>query len=173
MMIAVDIFNESEKICIRKEFTYEEEFQEGAPGSTLSPGNSFNFTDRNLNSTHHALLKNLSSRSIILAPFNTTKSKLSELAYTQTVQDMMIEKNLVLKFAMRVKEIDKNYEMNNNCDLDNGVFNKFAQAAEKQAHEQKLRHSRVHLTGKSSGSVTVDKLEAAIRRDEEQRLYFD
>ena len=44
---------------------------------------------------------------------------------------------------MRVREIDKNYELNNNCDLDNGVFNKFAQAAEKKAHENNvLRHSR-------------------------------
>ena len=34
---------------------------------------------------------------------------------------------------MRVREIDKNYELNNNFNLDNGVFNKFAQAAEKKA----------------------------------------
>lgn len=33
---------------------------------------------------------------------------------------------MVIKFAMRLREIDKNYELNNNCDLDNGVFNKFA-----------------------------------------------
>lgn len=50
---------------------------------------------------------------------------------------------MIIKFGMRVKEIDKNYEMNNNCDLDNGVFNKFAQAAEKKAHENNLlRQSR-------------------------------
>ncbi len=42
----------------------------------------------------------------------------------------------VMKFGMRVKEINKNYELNNNCNLDNGVFNKFAQAAEKKAHEK-------------------------------------
>ncbi len=47
----------------------------------------------------------------------------------------MIEKHLVIKFGIRVREIDKNYELNNNCDLDNGVFNKFAQAAEKKMHE--------------------------------------
>lgn len=71
------------------------------------------------------MLRNFSSRSIILAPFNTTKSKLSE-CMNDSVQELMIEKNMVIKFGMRVKEIDKNYEMNNNCDLDNGVFNKFA-----------------------------------------------
>lgn len=43
---------------------------------------------------------------------------------------------MVIKFGIRVKEIDKNYELNNNFNLDNGVFNKFAQAAEKKAHEK-------------------------------------
>jgi hypothetical protein len=38
----------------------------------------------------------------------------------------MIEKHNIIKFGIRVREIDKNYELNNNCDLDNGVFNKFA-----------------------------------------------
>ena len=38
----------------------------------------------------------------------------------------MIDKHMVIKFGMRVKEIKKKYEQNNNCTLDNGVFNKFA-----------------------------------------------
>jgi hypothetical protein len=52
------------------------------------------------------------------------------------VKDLMVERYEVIKFGMRVKEINKNYELNNNCNLDNGVFNKFAQAAEKKAHEK-------------------------------------
>lgn len=85
----------------------------------------------------------MSSKSIILAPFNTTKSKLSLASVDQTVKELMVEKGMIIKFGMRVKEIDKNYEMNNNCDLDNGVFNKFAQAAEKKALEGNLmRQSR-------------------------------
>jgi hypothetical protein len=51
------------------------------------------------------------------------------------VKELIVDKHMVVKFGVRVKEIDKNYELNNNCNLDNGVFNKFAQAAEKQAHE--------------------------------------
>ena len=65
---------------------------------------------------------------------------------------------------MRVREIDKNYELNNNCDLDNGVFNKFAQAAEKKALENNLlRQSRQLLGSKSSSMLTVDKLEKAMK----------
>ena len=67
---------------------------------------------------------------------------------------------------MRVKEIDKNYELNNNCNLDNGVFNKFAQAAEKQAHEgikngnQHLRQSRQIYSSMDSNMLnTIEKLE--------------
>jgi hypothetical protein len=70
-------------------------------------------------------MRNLSSKSVILAPFNTTKSNLHDLM-TQTIKDLMVEKHQVIKFGIRVREVDKNYELNNNCDLDNGVFNKFA-----------------------------------------------
>lgn len=55
---------------------------------------------------------------------------------TQSVQELIVEKHAIIKFGMRVREIDKNYELNNNFNLDNGVFNKFAQAAEKKALEQ-------------------------------------
>jgi hypothetical protein len=37
---------------------------------------------------------------------------------------MMLDKK-VIRFAARVKDIDRQYEMNNNCELDNGVYNKF------------------------------------------------
>ena len=31
----------------------------------------------------------------------------------------------MLKLGIRVRDIDRQYEQNNNCDLDNGVFNEF------------------------------------------------
>ena len=112
------------------------------------------------------MLKNFSSKSIILAPFNTTKSnfeKEKEQPLTQSVIDLIVEKQMVIKFGMRVKEIDKNYELNNNCNLDNGVFNKFAQAAEKQAHEGKnpLRQSRqlMYKSMEQEMLNTIEKLE--------------
>jgi hypothetical protein len=74
------------------------------------------------------MLKNLSSKSIILAPFNTTKSNFQTIQpiLSESVKELIVDKFMVIKFGMRVKEIDKNYELNNNCNLDNGVFNKFA-----------------------------------------------
>ena len=70
----MNIFNDGEKVSIQREFIYCDDDLENLKTVNY---NSFGFTDRNLNSTQHALLKNLSSRSIILAPFNTTRSKLS------------------------------------------------------------------------------------------------
>jgi hypothetical protein len=37
---------------------------------------------------------------------------------------MLIDRK-VIKFAARVKDLDRQYEMNNNGELDNGVYNKF------------------------------------------------
>ena len=31
----------------------------------------------------------------------------------------------MIKYANKVKDLNRQYEMNNNCDLDNGVYNKF------------------------------------------------
>ena len=68
----MSIFNDGEKLIIKKEFIYSEGGDEKRLDTFIHQ--SFNFTDKNLNSTQHALLRNLSSKSIILAPFNTTKS---------------------------------------------------------------------------------------------------
>jgi hypothetical protein len=70
-------------------------------------------------------MRNLSSKSIILAPFNTTKSNLNETIANE-VKELLIDRREIIKFGIRVREINKNYELNNNADLDNGVFNKFA-----------------------------------------------
>lgn len=42
------------------------------------------------------------------------------------MQDLLVEKMMVLKFARRCREIDRQYEFNNNGDLDNGVYHKYA-----------------------------------------------
>jgi len=39
-------------------------------------------------------------------------------------KNMIVDKRII-KFAPRVKDINRQYEMNNNCELDNGVYNKF------------------------------------------------
>jgi hypothetical protein len=75
--LIVNIFNDGEKLIIKKEFIYSEGDDKKRLDTFIHQ--SFNFTDKNLNSTQHAMLKNLSSKSIILAPFNTTKSNFQSI----------------------------------------------------------------------------------------------
>lgn len=39
--------------------------------------------------------------------------------------DLIEDKDIIIRFGQRVKEIDHQYELNNNGELDNGVYNKF------------------------------------------------
>lgn len=66
------------------------------------------------------LCKNNTSNSIILAPYNSVRQGAEELVVC-TAQP--------IKFAPRVKGVDRRYEMNNNCELDNGVYNRFVRQA--------------------------------------------
>jgi hypothetical protein len=45
---------------------------------------------------------------------------------------MIVDKR-VIKYAPRVKDINRQYEMNNNCELDNGVYNKFVKQSTENA----------------------------------------
>ena len=78
-------------------------------------------------------MKNCSTKSIILAPFNSTISHLNSEKDSEgnsvypalsIDQDMLVDKKHI-KFAPRVKDINRQFEMNNNGEVDNGVYNKF------------------------------------------------
>ena len=84
-----------------------------------------------LDSTQNSMLKNCTSKSIILAPFNSTRSNLEEyVTMSKTVKEMMQSKGCI-KFAPRVRDIDKKYEIENNAELDNGVYHKMDEEEEK------------------------------------------
>lgn len=60
---------------------------------------------------------------MILAPFNSTKSHISDNFFKQdSIQDLLVS-NEVLVFANKCKEINRQYMLNNNAELDNGVYN--------------------------------------------------
>lgn len=76
-----------------------------------------------LNSTQNSLLKNASTKSVILAPFNSTRSHIDNEFYQRnSVQEIMADKKVVIKFSAKAKEVDRHYEGNNNAELDNGVY---------------------------------------------------
>lgn len=60
---------------------------------------------------------------MILAPFNSTKSHISDNFFKRdSIQDLLVS-NEVLVFANKCKEINRQYMLNNNAELDNGVYN--------------------------------------------------
>ena len=88
------------------------------------------FTEHMLETSQNTMTKNCETKSVILAPFNSTKSNVDangnvhNFVLSESVK-ALIETRKIIKFGPRVREIDKQYEINNNADLDNGVFHKY------------------------------------------------
>lgn len=66
-------------------------------------------------------MRNASSRSVILAPFNSTQSDQKYAEIKSEFKKMLMPRRII-RFAPKVKEIDRQYELNNNGELDNGVY---------------------------------------------------
>ena len=88
--------------------------------------NDFELFDvKNLNTGENEMfLKNNRTKSVILAPFNSSVDdgdSMSHELYDANNKRIRLENN-VLKFAVKVKEINYNYELNNNGEIDNGII---------------------------------------------------
>jgi predicted nucleotidyltransferase len=116
----VHVFTDLEKKHIIDDFEYYNIKKELGPeeGQVLPTDP---FAEQMLSSTQNVDLKNISSRSIILAPFNSTRSHISQDNDDKQIKQMMMPRNII-KFDVKVKEIDRQYELNNNAQLDNGVY---------------------------------------------------
>ena len=82
-----------------------------------------NFTMKNLFTIDDKCDKNIDTKSIILAPFNTMLSASddyndSSFDYNNNIQTL----NDQIKYCGKVKEFNINYELNNNEEIDNGML---------------------------------------------------
>jgi hypothetical protein len=119
----VSVFTKAEKNNINEEFEYYNVRKERSfdpESGQVMPTDPF--AEQMLSSTQNVDLKNISSRSIILAPFNSTRSQLDLNDDDFIIKKLMQPKN-VIRFEAKVKEIERQYEINNNAELDNGVYN--------------------------------------------------
>ena len=94
-----------------------------------------NFNLRNLDTIEENINKNINTKSLILAPFNTSVSDEEENEYESDEEYYLNKKknmidinnpdlqilNGVIKFNGKVRDINRNYELNNNQEIDNGV----------------------------------------------------
>lgn len=94
-----------------------------------------------------------------MAPFNSTRSHIdnlhdengdSILKPLEIDVDMLVDRKCI-KFAARVKDIDRQYEINNNCEVDNGVYNKFVkQTTQNNSKEGTTNQITIHTSADNS-----------------------
>ena len=104
---AVKVFSDSEKEGIVAEFDYYNKRERDVivdGEHQVVPTDPF--AEQMLSSTQNSDLKNVSSRSVILAPFNSTRTNLDYSEDDAIVKQMLAPKNAV-KFSAKVKEIDR------------------------------------------------------------------
>ncbi len=133
----LQIFNQEEQEVIRKEFTYNNPSRFNRNEVPQNPDEEpwDCFTELNLDSMN-ATLRNASTKSVILAPFNSSVSDDREFEEVNKKQAPMVEKKALIKFAARCRDQDRQYEINNNCELDNGVYHKFVYSSHEGGGEQ-------------------------------------
>ena len=64
-------------------------------------------------------VKNVSDRSFVLAPFNST---ITQDGFDEMMKDAPIEHESIIKFNNRVREANRQYEFNYNGEVDNGIM---------------------------------------------------
>jgi len=116
---SLQLFNDQEREMIKKEYTYNDPSRYNR-NEQEEPIDCF--TEHNIDSVYNTI-KNCSEKSIILAPFNSTQSEDME-QFKKQIKPMLAEKNLILRLSRLCREIDRQYEFNNNGQLDNGVYHK-------------------------------------------------
>jgi serine/threonine protein kinase len=114
--ISSDMFTPEEREFIEKEFCYSKKLK--IPNCTDTESEIF--TELNIDTTQNELLKNASTKSLILAPFNSSQTNM----HINPEKEAIVLPKKAIKFNPLVKDLDRQYEKNNNCELDNGVYNK-------------------------------------------------
>lgn len=115
---SMKLFTKEEEEDIAREFASTERAERNRQTETTE---SDWFVEQDLDRTQYELTRNASTKSAILAPFNSNASGKS----CKPAEAAVLHKR-VIKLNPKVKEIDRQYERNNNCEVDNGVYNKAA-----------------------------------------------
>lgn len=136
----IDIFDEQELELIRKEFTYvlqkkklrdfQEQKEKLRQRAIENPNESgelpahlasrrpddlnTEFTECSIQTHENSLMKNDSSRSVILCPFNTQTGDKTADKIIKQAAGLMEDKDVMIRFHPRVRELDRNYEKLNN-----------------------------------------------------------
>ena len=70
-----------------------------------------------------------------MCPFNTQTGAAAKSIY-EDIKDMMVDKDIAIRFNARVRECNRQYEKFNNQDFDNRVYHKYAYNQGKNKEEE-------------------------------------
>lgn len=163
--VEMDIFTQKEKDLIQKEYLSKNIDRQNRNSIIQQPTHQQTNQDTEALFTEHKLdtqtsdcsqIGNASTKSIILAPFNSTISGFDESADNQWPEEikMNIVNKKAVKFSAQCRDANRQYEQNNNADLDNGVYNEFINEQDKEKVQ------------KSSDSSSQDSLKKSFRETE-------
>lgn len=158
----LEIFTDIEKEKIRQEFAYNNIKKEYRVNDTEV---SCDFTEHHLETNDNDELRNLTTKSLILAPFNSTTSE-TPAEELQDIESLRAE-GRVIKFNAKCRDFDRQYERNNNCDLDNGVYNKFMESSRASLHFSASQQDG--LSGGNSLEMSFNK-EKDLDQEDDQEL---
>ena len=115
------LFTNAEMILLSKTHIDYRKAPKGELGENFTLRNLFTIDDKN------NINKNVETKSIILAPYNTIISDDDEYDYDYSddidyINPELITQNGIINFCGKVREFNINYELNNNEEIDNGML---------------------------------------------------
>ena len=109
LIFLVNLFTNAEKILLSKSnIDYKNANREDL---------NENFTLKNLDTQKESENQNINTKSLILAPFNSSLKREENFLNSE----ILIE-NECARFCGKAKESNRNYELNNNGEIDNGIL---------------------------------------------------
>ena len=167
MLRIVTLFTEEEISCIKKEY----DFKERNKDKSISEDESSVFTVHNLDTTVNNENEADLSKSAILAPFNSNEP--NEQSFIESVQPLIISKKAI-KFCSKLREIDRQYERDNNSKIDNGVYLQSAISALSSPSSPKGSH--LGLTRSTASSTMMQSFTSQIDKsilNQMEKMGFD
>ena len=109
----VGLFTEEEINLAKKEYDFKDRCKDSSVSETSSI-----FTEYNLNTSTSNDRDDI-SKSDILAPFNTNEE--DDKSFIGSIEPLVVSRK-VIKFASHIREVNRQYERDNNSNNDDGIY---------------------------------------------------
>ena len=105
-----------------------------------------NFTMKNLDTVNDNEYRNINTKSVILAPFNSS-IEAGENPEDYSYKELEMENTLVL-FNTKAKVLNRNYELNNNEEIDHGILINHSKTHSHNDEQEKFSNNNNEISNK-------------------------